>query len=677
MRKARWIIILLILFVSCKKQQEYDYPLIFTGQVTNITSSGVTFSAKITDLSKYKVTDYGFVWDENPNPTIETSEKYIISDPPKIGVFSANITTTLRSGVLYYVRAFVRNSDYITYGKQVSFKSLGSMAPKVADFKPKTGNLKDTVMIIGHNFSFKPTNNTVKFGDFQATVVKAKLDTLWVLVPDKLNIQNAQVSVSIIGNIAIATDRYNLIAPVVTTFNDKIGSFGSQITITGKYFDANKASLQVYFDKYPAQIVSSNATSIVAIVPDSLNKRICNINVRMNNLIIPSVEQFSLAPITFTNITPKVAITGSTIVLTGNNFSPVAFNNIVTIGGLDATVIKASPNRIEVTLPLQNRGYYSSRNASVNVNVLGDSKDYNGTLLINDQWFRLKNSPLSVIPGSQYSYGYALANCFIANNKAYIGLNNKAEFWEYDPTNDSWKKLTDFPGIPRWYGSGFVINNKIYYGTGFGNNHDLKDWWEYNISTNTWTAKNDFAGEKRTGAVAFQIENIGYLGTGFVWSGYGTSDGYIDFWKYSSTDDSWTKITNYPTINNYFGTWWGISVPFNGSAYIGLGNYTISGDYMQRMYRYTPSGNTWEQIANFPLAGVNNQSLGFNLNNNLYIRTSYSKDFYYYDAGANRWIKVTTGILTDVNNGIAFAYNGKAYVGLGRENAMWEYDPSR
>ncbi len=44
---------------------------------------------------------------------------------------------------------------------------------------------------------------------------------------------------------------------------------------------------------------------------------------------------------------------------------------------------------------------------------------------------------------------------------------------------------------------------------------------------------------------------------------------------------------------------------------------------------------------------------------------------------SDSWVKLQADFLSDVNGGIAFSLGGKAFVGLGQENAMWEYDPSR
>ena len=546
MKKINIIIILFIVVLStCKKENKFDYALIQTGEVTNIDSTGATFHAKILDPGNENITEYGFVWDADSNPVIQNSEKYILEGQPAAGLISQRISTTLHWKQIYFVRAFIRNNNYITYGKNVVFKSSGSIAPQILNFYPKTGNTKDTLVIIGKNFSYIKSDNKVSIGDyhaiikkpFPATILKAVQDTIIVTVPELLNSKTSVIMVSVIGNKTYSTDSFKLIVPVINDFEPKTGGFGAQITLTGKNFLTNRNTLHVYFNDVEAEITDVTDNSISAVVPDNLNIRDCFVYVEMNNIRVSSKDKFSLAPVVLTDFSPKTAVTGETITLTGDNFSPIPANNSINIGGLKAEVSNASKNELKVIIPTQDKGIYPDRNVHIKVKVFNDSISYNETLLINDKWFRLKDSPLSE-NGPGYSTGFTLANCFVYNNKAYIGLSNKSEFWEYDPDSDTWTRLADFPGASRWYGTGFIINNKVYFGTGADGEKDLKDWWEYNINTNSWMQKNDFGGNARTGAVGFEINNSGFVGTGSEW--YSSNDGFTDFWKYSPVDDNWT-----------------------------------------------------------------------------------------------------------------------------------------
>lgn len=673
MRKFSWLLLLIILAVSCNKEKEFDYPLVYTGEVTDIKNDGAVFSAKIVDLSNLEVIEYGFVWDHKTNPTIESSEKYVISEPPRIGVFNQHISTTLQAGVKYYVRTYIRNSKYITYGKEVVFTSLGSLAPQIIDFMPKTGNLKDTLTIIGHNFSYKASNNQVKIGEFQTTVIKANQDTLIVKVPEKLNSLSSPISVSIQGNKTVSTYVFNLISPVISDFQEKIGTFGSQITISGNNFLANPTTLKVYFDNFNARIADIQNQSLIVFVPDSLNKRQSNIKIRMNNITVTSIDKFQIAPLSINEFSPKVALTGATITITGSNFSPIKNNNRISIGGHTVTATNASSEKLEFILPSQDLIIYPSRNNSIKIDVFGEIKEFSDSLVLNDKWFRLKDAPTSI---SRSGYAYSHCNCFVYNNKLYIGLNDKENFWEYNPLNDVWKKLADFPGKPRFDGAGFVIGDNLYYGTGASPDpfyEYFSDWWKYDFSSNAWTQLNNFSGKKRTGAVAFQINNFGYLGTG---EGEGVITMYSDFWKYDPNLDTWAPITNYPRKMRY-----GIGLVNLNKAYVGLGDeYSNCNKFV---YEYSPENNTWQNISDFPYCiDYYCKVKGFCFNNKIFLKPCYNLNYSSYDEINNKWIFmpeffVPASLANETIRGVEISLNNKIYTGLGYINKMWVFDPSR
>ncbi len=744
---------LLISIISCNKEEGFNYPLVYTGEVTDISNKGAVFNAKIIDLGKDDIIEYGFVWDSQINPTVEKSEKLVIREAPKTGAISEYISTTLRSGVIYFARAFVRSSNYTTYGKEVSFTSLGSLAPQIDGFTPKTGNIGDTITITGHNFSYRISENQVKFGRFEANILKANQDSLIVIVPDSLDTLSSYISISIIQNNTVSVEKFNLIPlvftdfyektgtfnsqvtlignnflanpaslhvyfgyfeakileiqdrkiivsipdklnensylikvimnnltvssrelfnfqiPLITDFYPKIATFGSVVTINGNYFASNPIKLHVFFDEFEAEIIELHDGNIMAKVPDKLDKRQCKLKVIMNECTIVSVEKFQLAPLSINDFTPKVAVTGNTITLTGNNFSPVPKNNIITIGGLKAEVTKVSVNEIEVRLPIQDGKYYSFRDAIISVEVIGEILNYNTTLLVNDKWFRHKDAPID-FTGSFYS---------VVNKKAYIGLNGNIGFWEYNPINDEYLKLADFSGYQRNGGNGFAINNKIYYGSGFDNNNNLKDFWEYDISSNSWIQKTNFPGKARTGSITFSINGFGYLGGGKEDSEFFSSKNpFDDFWKYNYVNDAWSRIPSFLDIdtNSVFGMANGISVVVGDIAYIGLGwNMVYSPDGQQeRWFSYNSLTNTWNRHSNFPEPRAYHQAIAFNLTGVPYVKT-ISSNFYSYNSSSDSWQMISTGLLPNDISGIGFSIGSIAYIGIGKE--LWEYDPSR
>jgi len=158
---------------------------------------------------------------------------------------------------------------------------------------------------------------------------------------------------------------------------------------------------------------------------------------------------------------------------------------------------------------------------------------------------------------------------FTIGNKAYVcGGNASTAFYfvyEYDPNNNNWTQKSNIGGslnIKRAYMPGFAIGNLGYIGTGNDGSSDQKDFWQYNPSTDTWTQKADFGGGVRNFAVGFSIGNKGYMGMGSD----GSSD-KKDIWEYDPSTNTWTKKMDFP--GNARSALGGTSIGSKG--YIGLG----------------------------------------------------------------------------------------------------------
>jgi N-acetylneuraminic acid mutarotase len=126
---------------------------------------------------------------------------------------------------------------------------------------------------------------------------------------------------------------------------------------------------------------------------------------------------------------------------------------------------------------------------------------------------------------------------FSIGTKGYVGTGEGLsspfvynDFWEYDPSTNTWTRKADFPGTPRAGAVGFSTSSKGYIGTGYdaGANYTnlTNDFWEYDPTTNTWTQKASFVGGSRAWAIAFSIAGKGYLCTG--WNGTYRRD----FWQF-------------------------------------------------------------------------------------------------------------------------------------------------
>jgi hypothetical protein len=202
---------LFILAAACQEENfvERDYPLIRTGSVDHITTEGARFNASIIEGTRESIKEYGFVWNTNANVLdLQYAERIVVSGSPESEIFSLDITFALDTMKLYYVRSYIRANKLTLYGNMVSFISLGSQAPIINDFEPKSGSSRDTITIYGRNFSYQGFTNKVLFGETPGRVTFGSYDELRVIIPDNLNHDALPVSVEVMGRKAVAEERF-------------------------------------------------------------------------------------------------------------------------------------------------------------------------------------------------------------------------------------------------------------------------------------------------------------------------------------------------------------------------------------------------------------------------------------------------------------------------------------
>lgn len=548
MKKFRWLLLLTIA-VSCNKEKEFDYPLIFIGEVTNIDTTGVVFHANIKDESKEGITDYGFVWSISGVPDINSSQVKIVK-PISLGVLNVKITNDLIPDTNYIVRAFARNSRYITYSNSVSFRSKGSLPPVINDFYPKKGTSGTTVTIYGENFSGSVNNNIVHFGKVIAKVDSASCNKLIVKIDETSNI-SGEVNISIeVANRSIKSkDKFRLDGINIVGFTPTKLIAGDVLTIKIENYDINPLNNVIKIGGKTAEIINLNHDSISCFVPYN--------------------------------------------VLTGNNQISITSNNKTTY----STTLLIVQNPWNLIKTNQSYFRYGATSFSINRDIyygLGrvDSSGYYSTSnnlykfnLNTNSWMKVASLPDKGREGSI---------AFSINGKGYVCLGYQAtgeyfnDLYEYDPESDRWTKKSNFPGNTKYYSLCLVIDNKAYIGLGLDVNISLSQFWEYDPACDSWTQKASFGGGTRMGATGFSIGNKGYVGGGTLsWE----NDPLNDFWEYDTTTDTWKRIADFPGVNRA----WASGFTINNKGYVGAGSWV--NNYYNDFWRYDPIDNKWIRIA--------------------------------------------------------------------------------
>jgi uncharacterized repeat protein (TIGR03803 family)/YD repeat-containing protein len=211
----------------------------------------------------------------------------------------------------------------------------------LTDYTPKSGIVGAAITITGTAFS----HPTVSFNGIPATVTTSTDTSLTVAVPTGATSGPLTVTV---GGQTLTAGAFNVLADPnafsVADFTPKTAAVGNSLTITGTGF----TNPTVTINGVSAPVTASTSTSLTVTVPTGVTSGPVVVAV---NGQTQSVGTFTVAnPVpTFaiTDFTPKAALVGSSVTITGTGFS----NPSVAFNGIPATVTNSTATSITATVP--------------------------------------------------------------------------------------------------------------------------------------------------------------------------------------------------------------------------------------------------------------------------------------------------------------------------------------
>lgn len=242
--------------------------------------------------------------------------------------------------------------------ENTTFKEL-----KVFSMTPNEGVAGDEVTITGQGFSIIPSENTVTLNGEKLTAVATSVTILKMTVPPNLaGTFPLMITVNgqtVEGPFFTYTEGSYKVKLEVNALEKTSGYAGDEIIITGKGFSATAEENEVFFGEKAATITASSATSLIVTVPQ-LEPGDYVLTVKAGVQKNQSLTFSCLATPTLKvdGISPSSGREGTEIVITGENFSTVAEENIVTINGKAAEVKSASAMELIVIAPANEPGSY-------------------------------------------------------------------------------------------------------------------------------------------------------------------------------------------------------------------------------------------------------------------------------------------------------------------------------
>ncbi len=132
----------------------------------------------------------------------------------------------------------------------------------ITSVQPHSAKPGDTIIIVGTNFNLNPSLDTVKFNGIPAQVLKAKSDTLFVIVP-----KGSSAGVVTVNGISAPGPAFALLQIQVTGVFPAFGKHGDTIIITGTNFYLNPSEDTVMIHGVKAIVLKATADTLQVIVP--------------------------------------------------------------------------------------------------------------------------------------------------------------------------------------------------------------------------------------------------------------------------------------------------------------------------------------------------------------------------------------------------------------------------
>lgn len=485
MRYLRIIIIFTVLFslLNCEKDAEVqpkEYPYVITNS-PGINSEGAEFSADITDIGNQEILKYGFVWSTESNPTIQDYNK-LFEDKASKGIYTCTVNSGFAKGNTYYVRAYILTDKYEVYGNVKSFISLGSLPPVIDDFEPKSGPIGTRVVIEGKNFALSKTGNSVKFGNVDVIVDSVSENKLVVIIPKIKKPETVQVNIETAGMAVTSIDSFNLWFPW-----KKLGN-----SIPNLY----KAASFSYGSK--GYIIQRNSSSLLEYNPQT--------NTFKSHSSLPESSSFS----------PLAAFSETkAVVLLNNSLYEI---DLLSFNWRLLTIYTETRTYEDYLFYINNEIYIGSFFHKTLFR-------YNAN---NNNWTSITASDLHSI--NSYSYT-------TYNNYGYIYYSHfpgGTSVTRFDPSNNSWDKISSFPFASQSSTCQFNIENNLYAGFGetsdWGEGYANNQIWEYNLENNKWTRYNDCPQRMHVGL------SLTISGKGYAFSSHGQWHNDLnDVWEFDPT----------------------------------------------------------------------------------------------------------------------------------------------
>lgn len=284
-----------------------------------------------------------------PAPAAPSAPRIVPRVAPKRPRFSMPELPDLRgvglaAGVTVALAALIWGVAWLVWGR----------GPLVLGVQPPAAEAGQAVTIVGKRFADDPAANTVWFGEQSAAAVASTGTSLTVAVPALPTGHPAEMPVSVETRRGRSKPiAFRIVTPVrITALEPEAAVAGEEVTARGQGFGGGAVIVTV--GGKPAQVVEAKATAVRFKVPAMPPPPgfAAPVVVKVGTEATRPVELLLGHLPLVVEVSPPRGAVGDAVTLRGRGFSANPAENSVTIGGVQALVLSASPHELKVVAPL-------------------------------------------------------------------------------------------------------------------------------------------------------------------------------------------------------------------------------------------------------------------------------------------------------------------------------------
>jgi len=675
------------------------------------TATTVTVKASVIKENGYAVTERGFIYGLNENPSLENGG-IKLPDPQGAGLGEYTMTIEgLTNNKTYHIRSYADNKKGTGYGPDIPVWTNVGVA-QVSTLPPKRNDIHSTSAIVGGEVTIIGEGSIFQLGFYVYEKDKSdQIDTIYYHVSEPREAVEGEQFFCQLSDLKPAT-WYYVRAFIKNVFGEMIADADSLYTLDGKpKVDEITIRITGFTDVSVLSQVSDGGDSTVQIIergfcwsetatPSITNDTIrCGAGTGVFEGTITDLESDKTYYVCAYAISDRNIIEyGEVKMIQTNPAAP-------TVGTEDAEHVNNGGVDLKGTIkavgqsPITSSGICWSTNPEPTIEndsilpliamygefsgrltgLKGGTRYYIRAYAINSYgtgYGEIKHfttPPVFTTGLNSFIGGYRIANTMayfaIRETHLYVlggdqGANYTNELYQYSIADNRWVALKAFSDSPMKWQSGVSFGSAAFvYGGNSGLGDEKPGIYEYDEQKNVW-----YYHDGPDSSIVHSVLGYSYRSIIYYVGGWNADNTLRDdVWSFNPPMKTWERKTDFP-VKQYGG----IAVVIDDMAYVGMGKNSadVCND---SIWTSDDDGLTWNYRTSYPVAGT--VWGGVVCNKRLYI---VDKDYYIveYNPVTNVWTKKSKIINNMTNLQCIYAIDNKIYIGAGNYVTLVVYEPA-